>query len=164
MNTKICYLISCSREEADELDVGRKVAEEVGKTRTADATYNVNINMKSEDFMKYTAHYGHHFNKKLAEYAVSKIPVPSTRIKYEKVEEILAQAAETLNKENTTADLYFEANRMKARHSANTIKSDVHLITLAVERLNDTTDEEVFCEWYNNMKRRGEKIPWKDFI
>lgn len=173
MGTKICYLIKCGHEH-DDVD-GVEAMEErehehhhEKETSThhnaTERTYNVNVNMKSSEYLQYVAKYGHHFSKELAEYAVSKISTPVARLKYEKVEEILTQSDETLVDGNTTADLYFEANKIKARHSSNTIKSDVHAVTLAIERINDTTDEEVFCEWCNNMKKRGEKIPWHDFI
>lgn len=175
MRTKICYLITCHHEHREDIDDDEVLEEHAHDHHheeehhhshhdATERTYNVNVNMKSGEYLQYVAKYGHHFSKELSEYAVSKISAPFPKIKYDKVEEILAQSDEALVDGNTMGDLYFEANRMKARHSSNTIKSDVHVVTLAIERINDTTDEEVFCEWCSNMKKRGEKIPWHDFI
>lgn len=166
MRTKICYVVKCHEdEESEERYEERResdVKEHEQKRETKEI--NVNINMKNTDYLQYIAKHGHHFSKELAEYAVSKLDNSNGKLKYDKVEEILTQSDEALTEGNTIADLYYLTNKIKSRHSTATIKSDVHVVMLAIECLNDPSDEEVFCDWCDNMKRRNEKIHWDKFL
>jgi hypothetical protein len=148
--------------EEDEGVVERTVEPSKEKTRThhnADA-------LKDESYYHYISHYGHHFNEKLARYAVEKLNSLNAKIGYEKVDEILKQSDEELDDSNTVADLYYVANEMKARHSNNTVKSDAHVVMLAIEYLNDPNklEGEVFCEWIDHLKRKDKKITWNSFV
>jgi hypothetical protein len=164
MRAKICYLVSTSAEDKEEIDDGivKRVVEE--KTETHHKTTSDNI--KDESYYHYISHYGHHFNEKLARYAVEKLNSLNPKICYEKVEEILKQSDEELDDSNTTADLYYVANEMKARHSSNTVKSDAHIVMLAIEYLNDPNklEGEIFCEWLDRLKRKDKKITWNSFV
>lgn len=119
--------------------------------------------MKNSNYFKFIAKHGHHFTKELAKYAVEKL-YGNEKISYIHIDEILKQSGEVLSDGDTIADLYFVVNRMKHRHSSQTIKSDLHIVLLSVESLNDPMSDEVFCEWIECMKRRKEEIPWSRFI
>lgn len=167
MKTKICYVVKChdSDEEEERYEEGRESDANGDEQKHKKHTdVNININVKNTDYLQYIAKHGHHFSKELAEYAVSKLDDANGRLKYDKVEEILTQSDEALTEGNTIADLYYLTNKIKSRHSTATIKSDVHVVMLAIECLNDPFDEEVFCDWCDNMKRRNEKIHWDKFL
>lgn len=119
--------------------------------------------VKNSDYFKYIAKHGHHFSKELSKYAVEKL-YGSEKMSYDKIEEIFKQSGEMLSDGDTIADLHFIVNRMKHRHSTQTIKSDAHIVLLSIESLNDPMSDEVFCEWIECMKRRKEEIPWQHFI
>lgn len=119
--------------------------------------------VKNSDYFKYIAKHGHHFSKELSKYAVEKL-YGSEKMSYDKIEEIFKQSGEMLSDGDTIADLHFIVNRMKHRHSTQTIKSDAHIVLLSIESLNDPMSDEVFCEWIECMKRRKEEIPWHHFI
>ena len=119
--------------------------------------------VKNSDYFKYIAKHGHHFSKELSKYAIEKL-YGSEKMSYDKIEEIFKQSGEMLSDGDTIADLHFIVNRMKHRHSTQTIKSDAHIVLLSIESLNDPMSDEVFCEWIECMKRRKEEIPWHHFI
>lgn len=124
------------------------------------------VTLKDEDYYKYIEKYGHHFSKKLSEYIVEEFITSGNKIPYDKVEEILKQSDEELDEGHTIADLYYVANMIKARHSNSTIKSDAHVIMLAVEYLNDPnkSEGETFCEWFDGLKRKNKTISWNNFM
>ena len=119
-----------------------------------------------ECFYKYIEKYGHHFNEKLAKAIVDKFVGVEPKITFNKVEEILKQWDDDLDYNNTISDLYVLANEIRATHSTTTVKSDVHAVSLAAENLNSPNKEEgdLFLDWVDILKRRGEKIDWKEYL
>lgn len=124
------------------------------------------MTLKDEEYYKYIAKYGHHFSKKLSEHLVGELITSTNKIPYDKVEEILKQSDEELDEGHTVADLHYVANMIKARHSSSTIKSDAHVVMLAIEYLNDPnkSEGETFCEWFDGLKRKNKKISWNNFM
>lgn len=157
MGRKVCYVVKCNEEEHEEERVHLEEMHHEHKEQHHES-------IKNGEYLQYIAKHGHHFCKELAKLAVSKLNDANGRLKYEKVEEILSQSGESLTDGNTIADLYYMTNKIKSRHSTATIKSDSHVVMLAIEYINDPSDEEVFCDWVDNMKRRNEKIDWNDFL
>lgn len=158
MGTKVYCVVKHNEEEEHHHEEAHTHSEEMHHE------HKEHNNIKNGDYLQYIAKHGHHFCKELAKLAVSKLNDTNGRLKYEKVEEILSQSGESLTDGNTIADLYYMTNKIKSRHSTATIKSDSHVVMLAIEYLNDPSDEEVFCDWVDNMKRRNEKIDWNDFL
>lgn len=170
MNTKICYVIKGKHhheEESEERKEGVEVIEHKHHLSVhmhdSDKERDGHSTVKNSDYFKYIAKHGHHFSKELSKYAVEKL-YGSEKLSYDKIEEIFKQSNEVLSDGNTIADLHFIVNRMKHRHSSQTIKSDAHIVLLSIESLNDPMSDEVLCEWIECMKRRKEEIPWHNFL
>ena len=74
MNTKICYVISHLHESDDgdleEMDVERH---EEHHHEGHKEEKKSKVILKDADYYQYIAKHGHHFNKELADYAISKI-------------------------------------------------------------------------------------------
>lgn len=170
MNTKICYVIKGKHHHEEELEERKEGVEVVEHKHhlsvhmhDGDKEENSHSTVKNSDYFKYIAKHGHHFSKELSKYAVEKL-YGSEKLSYDKIEEIFRQSDEVLSDGDTIADLHFVVNRMKHRHSSQTIKSDAHIVLLSIESLNDPMSDEVFCEWIECMKRRKEEIPWRNFL
>lgn len=132
----------------------------------SEVSFEGKMTLKDKDYYKYVEKYGHHFSRKLSEFLVKEFAKPETRISYDKVEEILKQSGEELDEGHTVADLYYVSNMIKNRHSTSTIKSDSHVVMLAVEYLNDPSksEGETFCEWFDGLKRKNKEISWNNFM
>ena len=173
MCTKICYLVSNVPDYDEEDREERKETEHKSKDvdthrHEIDITFSKKgkKNVEDECFYKYIAKYGHHFNEKLAKEIVDKFVGVEPKITFNKVEEILKQWDDDLDYNNTISDLYVLANEIRATHSTTTVKSDVHAVSLAAENLNSPNKEEgdLFLDWVDILKRRGEKIDWKEYL
>ena len=172
MGTRMYCVIKSHYEPNDEMEQERYRDEEdeheheEHHTHTKEHHEKEAVNLKDEDYYKYIAKYGHHFNKKLSEYVIENLASVNSKIPYDKVEENLKQSDEELDEGHTIADLHYIANLIKARHSNSTVKSDAHVVMLAIEYLNDPnkTEGEIFCEWFDSMKRKNKKICWKNFM
>lgn len=160
---KICFIIS-HLHESDDGDLEEKEVERVHHEHHKHEKEKVIL--KDADYYQYISKHGHHFNKELADYVIGKIDSVNEKICYKKTEELLKQADDKLSDEDTVADLYFVANVIKSRHSNSTVKSDAHVVSLALEYLNDPNkvEGEVFCEWLDGVKRRNESVRWAEFI
>ena len=167
MNTKICYVISHLHESDDgdleERDVERHEEHHHEEHKEEKKS---KVILKDADYYQYIAKHGHHFNKELADYAISKLDSVNEKICYKKTEDLLTQADDKLSDGSTVADLYFIANTIKSRHSSSTVKSDAHVVSLALEYINDPNkvEGEIFCEWLDSVKRRNEGVRWAEFI
>lgn len=177
MKTKVCYILTAHREHEDGEETRHHVIGDVekhdgdasnkGKThRHKNGADDERVVLKNEDYYKYIAKHGHHFSKSLSECVVENLNSLNAKIPFCKVEEILKQSDDELDDGNTVADLHYIANTIKARHSTSTVKSDAHVVMLAIEYLNDPnkSEGEVFCEWFDGLKRRNSKVSWDKFI
>lgn len=181
MGTRVYYVIKAHKHKDDEQNKEHHTHEEVeerdGKFEMSahnhrredgknELHFKGKMTLKDEDYYKYIAKYGHHFSKKLSEHLVEELITPANKIPYDKVEEILKQSDEELDEGQTVADLHYVANMIKARHSSSTVKSDAHVVMLAIEYLNDPnkSEGEIFCEWFDALKRKNKKISWNNFM
>lgn len=177
MPTRVYRIISSNKKENDErinqeTDENREGNFEVSahSHRREDGKNEVHfkgkMTLKDEDYYKYISKYGHHFSKKLAEHMVEELITTNEKIPYDKVEEILKQSDEELEEGQCVSDLYYAANMIKARHSHNTIKSDAHVVMLAIEYLNNPNEPEgeLFCDWFDGLKRKNKTISWDKFM
>lgn len=178
MGTIVYHIIKAQKQNGDEenSDVNLNKKDEENFEMSAhlhqreDGKNEVNfkgkVTLKDENYYNYITKFGHHFNKKLSETLVKELMGIGDKISYDKVEEVLKQSDEELDEGHTLADLHYIANVIKARHSNSTVKSDAHVIMLAIEYLNDPnkSEGEIFCEWLDSLKRKNKKIVWNDFI
>lgn len=177
MGTRVYHIIGTHHDEDDEHQRDSSHEENTEKFEMhakthhredgkSEVHFKGKVTLKDEDYYNYIAKFGHHFSKKLSEHLVSELMTTGNKIPYDKVEEILKQSDEELDEGNTVADLYYVANVIKARHSTTTVKSDAHVVMLAIECLNDPnkSEGEVFCEWFDSLKRKDKKISWNTFM
>jgi hypothetical protein len=112
--------------------------------------------------------YGHHFNDKAAEYAVSHLISSDGKdytIDNDKCLEMLKQSGLSLPSGTTEGDLFYLTNKIRYSHGLDTVKSDTHCFNLAFECFwNPNKDEEeFFLDWVEREKRIQHDIPWNKF-
>lgn len=128
---------------------------------------------RPEAMTNYLRYYGMHFNKKLVEFAVSKMYknnalgkkdyiVPLTK---QQVDDILAKAKVKLT-EGELYDYVYVANMCKADFYGSSIKTDEQMALYIKDVICDADayDGMVFNRWYADMCRQGIPIEWEDML
>lgn len=121
-----------------------------------------------EDLTAYLRYYGRHFNKKLLNFAVSKMsrnnkPIePISR-------EILEQLKKKYNvniENDILCDAEYIATMVRADFWGSSIDDDKHLILYVKDVLDDTDgyDGLIWNRWYADMVRKGIPIEWSDML
>lgn len=128
--------------------------------------------IKPETMVNYLRYNGPHFNKKLCDFAVSKMQkkVGSslrkiTPLTKEQVDKILS-ANNTLLENNQLYDYIYVANMCKADFLGSSIQDDLHMAKYIKDVIDDDDayDGIVFNRWYADMCRKGIAINWEDMI
>lgn len=123
-----------------------------------------------EDMLVYLRYNGRHFNRKLVEFAVSKMTTrdfngteivlePITR---EQLETMMQQNRIHLNSNDNYYDAVFAANMCKADYLGSSIPDEEHLCKYVKDVIDDVDgyDGIVFNRWYADMCRKGIQIDW----
>ena len=127
-----------------------------------------------EDMYEYLRHNGRHFNKKLCDFAVSRMKVknPSTG---EEVK-LVPMSKETIDgllktyrielEQNELYDYVFVANMCKADFLGDSVPDEQHLCRYVKNVIDDIDgyDGIVFNRWYADMCRKGVPISWIDML
>ena len=127
-----------------------------------------------EDMYEYLKHNGRHFNKKLCEFAISRMKVrnPSTG----EVVKLIVMSKETIDsllktyritlEENELYDYVFVANMCKADFLGSSVPDEQHLCKYIKDVIDDVDayDGIVFNRWYADMCRKGIPISWVDMM
>lgn len=127
-----------------------------------------------EDMINYLRHNGRHFNKKLCDFAVSKMKYhnPSTGevvkllpISKEHIDSLLKTYKIELNN-NELYDYVYVANMCKADFFGSSVPDDQHLCKYVKDVIDDIDgyDGIVFNRWYADMCRKGVPISWEDML
>lgn len=126
--------------------------------------------IKPEAMVNYLRYNGPHFNKKLLDFAVSKMTkqngVPIVPFKKEEVEQKLKTAGIQLK----SAQLYdhvFVADMCRADYLGSSIPNDdVHIALYVKDVIDDPDgyDGLPFNRWYADMCRKGIVINWEEMI
>lgn len=128
--------------------------------------------IKPEAMVNYLRYNGPHLNKKLCDFAVSKMQkkVGSslrkiTPLTKEQVDKILS-ANNTLLENNQLYDYIYVANMCKADFLGSSIQDDLHMAKYIKDVIDDDDayDGIVFNRWYADMCRKGIAINWEDMI
>lgn len=128
--------------------------------------------IKPEAMVNYLRYNGPHINKKLCDFAVSKMQkkVGSslrkiTPLTKEQVDKILS-ANNTLLENNQLYDYIYVANMCKADFLGSSIQDDLHMAKYIKDVIDDDDayDGIVFNRWYADMCRKGIAINWEDMI
>ena len=127
-----------------------------------------------EEMITYLKHNGRHFNKKLCEFAVSRMKSinPSTG-KVSKLVPISKESIDALLKSyrieldnNELYDYVYVANMCKADFLGSSIPDEQHLCKYVKDVVDDVDgyDGIVFNRWYADMCRQGIPISWIDML
>jgi len=125
-----------------------------------------------EAMTAYMRHYGPHFNRKLFEFAVSKMSVDSNGrqvplIPYnrEQVRNLLTGNGITL-KNDQLYDSAYVANMCKADFLGSSVTDEKHLAMYIKDVIDDPDgyDGIVFNRWYADMCYTGVAIDWEDML
>lgn len=122
--------------------------------------------------LTYMKYYGPHFNRKLFEFAVSKMTKvidgeeqPITPFSREEVNSMLETQGIKV-KRNQLYDAAYVANMCKADFLGSSIKDDYHLALYVKDVIDDVDADDgiVFNRWYADMSYSGIAIDWEDML
>lgn len=126
-----------------------------------------------EAMEQYINVYGCHFNKKLCDFAVSKMYTKNalgkkeyiTPYTKEQVERILTTARVKLERDNMYDKVYV-ANMCKADFLNKSVPDELHLAKYVKDVLDDADAEDgyVFNRWYADVTFMNIPIEWEDMI
>ena len=128
--------------------------------------------IKPEGMINYLRYNGPHFNKKLLDFAVSKMTkkVGNTEQKIipvvkEKIDTMLKQYGIEL-KNNQLYDYLYVANMCKADFLGSSIADERHMALYVKDVIDDDDayDGIVFNRWYSDMCRKGIIVNWEEMI
>lgn len=113
----------------------------------------------------YLKYYGQHFNKKLCDFAVSKMNHGKTPIVKDRVDEMLARYGIQLNN-NELYDYVYVCNMGNNDFMESSIVDEKHLAMYIKDVIDDKDgyDGIVFNRWYADTVTQGIPIEWEDMI
>lgn len=126
------------------------------------------------DMRDYLRYYGRHFNKKLCEFAVSKMKVKHSSTG--EVVKLTVMSKETIDsllktyrielKNNELYDYVYVANMCKADFLGKSVPDEQHLCKYLQDVIDDVDayDGIVFNRWYADMCRQGIPVSWTDML
>jgi len=114
---------------------------------------------------RYLKYYGEHFNKKLCEFAISKMKHGKTPITKDKVDEVLNKYNITLNN-NELCDYVYVFNMGNNDFLGSSIADEKHLAMYVKDVIDDEDgyDGIVFNRWYADMVIQGIPIEWSEML
>ena len=131
-----------------------------------------NYDVKPQGMVNYLRYNGPHFNKKLVQFAVSKMyKLVNGEKKYitpytkEQVDRMLAEHGVKLNN-NELYDYVYVANMCKADFLGSSVIDEEHLALYVKDVIDDKDgyDGIVFNRWYADMVIQGIPIEWEDML
>ena len=131
------------------------------------------FDIKPEAMVNYLRYNGSHFNKKLLQFAISKMTkrgandkeVPIIPYSVEQVDSIIKMNNIDLQY-NQLYDHVFVANMCKADYLGSSITDEAHMAKYIKDVIDDVDgyDGIVFNRWYADMCRKGIVINWEEMI
>ena len=131
------------------------------KKRTSLDTYDD----RPSSMKRYLKYYGQHFNKKLCDFAVSKMKHGKSPIFKDKIDEILDKYnIELLN--NELYDYVYVYNMGNNDFMGSSILDEKHLALYVKDVIDDEDgyDGIVFNRWYADMVTNGVPIEWEEML
>lgn len=125
-----------------------------------------------EAMLIYLRNYGPHFNKKLCDFAVSKmtkkvngVEEPIRKLSREVVDNLL-NAQNVKLKHNQLYDDVYVANMCKADFYGSSITDEIHMAKYIKDVIDDVDayDGIVFNRWYADMCYTGIAIDWENML
>lgn len=113
----------------------------------------------------YLRYYGEHFNKKLCDFAVSKMKHGKAVVKKSTIDEILTKYSIVLQN-NELYDYVFVYNMGNNDYMGSSIEDEKHLALYVKDVIDDKDGYKgiVFNRWYADMVIQGIPIEWEDMI
>ena len=120
---------------------------------------------RPKSMKRYLKYYGEHFNKKLCEFAISKMKHGKTSIHKEKVDEVLSKYSVDL-KHNKLYDYVYVYNMGNNDFLGSSIIDERHLALYVKDVIDDEDgyDGIVFNRWYADTVIQGIPIEWEDML
>lgn len=114
---------------------------------------------------RYLKYYGEHFNKKLCNFAVSKMDHGKAPVPKEKVDEILQRHNIKLEN-NELHDYVYVYNMGNNDYMGSSIIDEKHLAMYVKDVIDDKDgyDGIVFNRWYADMVVQGIPIEWEEML
>lgn len=114
---------------------------------------------------RYLRYYGQHFNKKLCDYAISKMDHGKPVISKDKTDELLKKYNITLNN-NALYDYVYVCNMGNNDFYGSSIVDEKHLALYIKDVIDDEDgyDGIVFNRWYADTVTTGLPIEWSEMI
>lgn len=114
---------------------------------------------------RYFKYYGQHFNKKLCDFAVSKMKHGKTPISKEKADELLKKYDIKLEN-NEMYDYVYVINMGNNDFLGSSIPDEKHLAMYVKDVIDDLDgyDGIVFNRWYADTVRNGIPIEWNEML
>lgn len=156
---------SISREDI----VGKSREENVVMARAlvVEQMVHAGFTITSIAYLRYN---GRHFNRRLVEFATSKMTtrdsngteVPLEPISKDKLFDMMKQNGVYLDNNDNPYDAVFAANMCKADYLGSSITDEKHLCLYVKDVIDDVDgyDGIVFNRWYADMCRKGVQIDW----
>ena len=115
--------------------------------------------IKPKEFINYLRYYGPHFNKKLCEFACSKLKETS------QTKEIIESLFQTHNikLESSIYDIIYFANWCKSILYGSSINDEKHFV-LFLKDMFEKEEDLIFNRWLADMARKGIAIEWEEMI
>lgn len=123
---------------------------------------------RPEAMTNYLRYYGWHFNKKMCDFAVSKLMkggVKLTPVEKQSID-VMLQAHSIKLKNNELYDYVYVANMAKADFFGSSITDDAHLAKFIKDYIDDEDgyDGIVFSRWYIDTVKKGTPIDWDEML
>ena len=115
--------------------------------------------------IRYLKYYGQHFNKKLCDFAVSKMEHGKQAMSKDKVDELLKNHNIKL-KNNELYDYVFVCNMGNNDFMGSSILDERHLALYVKDVIDDEDgyDGIVFNRWYADMVTSGIPVEWEEML
>ena len=117
------------------------------------------------DMKRYLKYFGQHFNKRLCQFAVSKMKHGKTSITKEQVDEVLKKHGIIL-KNNELYDYVYVYNMGNNDFMGSSIADEKHLAMYVKDVIDDIDgyDGIVFNRWYADTVVQGIPIEWNEML
>ena len=120
---------------------------------------------RPESMVRYLKYYGQHFNKKLCDFAVSKMKHGKAPVEKERVDEILKSYNIKLE-HNELYDYVYVYNMGNNDFLGSSIPDEKHLAKYVKDVIDDADgyDGIVFNRWYADTVTNGIPIEWNEMV
>lgn len=114
---------------------------------------------------RYLKYYGEHFNKKLCDFAVSKMKHGKAPVEKERIDEVMTKYSINLE-HNELYDYVFVYNMGNNDYMGSSIIDEKHLAMYVKDVIDDEDgyDGIVFNRWYADTVVQGIPIEWEDML